>query len=139
MYNLAICEIIHPTLHGSHQYYSGHYIVSWFISHHEFMANQYKPTLNAMKKFYWERTTSPIHPLLRAFWTITSQKKYYQVHIVEGLELMSGEQTAIIKTFWLRIFQRKWRNICKERRDALTKIKYLSYRSSHGRWPMLLL
>ena len=134
MCELAVCEIIHPCLHGNHHYYSGHYLVSWLISHNEFISNQYQNTLDSMKKFYWERSDSPSHPTIRAFWNIISTEKYYQLHIVQGYELDSGEQTAILKTFWLRIFQRKWRNICRDRREALKRIRYLYHREITGTW-----
>ena len=54
----------------------------------------------------------------------------------DSKDIKYGQQTAIIKTFWLRIFQRKWRNICKDRKRALEKIKYLHHREITGSWEM---
>ena len=134
MCELAICEMIHPTIHGN-GFYMGHYMVSWFISLDDFVkTEQYHTTLQLMKDFYWKRETSPPHPLIRAFWNIVSKKKYYQLQIVEGQELLDGQQTAIIKTFWLRIFQRKWRNMCRDRKCAKRKSKYLRHREITGSW-----
>lgn len=38
-----------------------------------------------------------------------------------------GEYVAITKTFWLKIIQRKWKKIYKERCDILKKMKSLVY------------
>jgi hypothetical protein len=38
-----------------------------------------------------------------------------------------GEYVAITKTFWLKIIQRKWKKIYKERCDTLKKMKSLVY------------
>ena len=134
MCELAVCEMIHPKIHGNDEY-MGHYMISWFISLDDFAkTEEYQTTLQLMQDFYWKRETSPPHPFLRAFWNIVANKKYYQLQIVEGRETLDGQQTAIIKTFWLRIFQRKWRNICRDRKHALEKIKYLHHREITGFW-----
>tara|TARA_Y100000389_G_C17150655_1_gene359439 strand:+ start:39 stop:614 length:576 start_codon:yes stop_codon:yes gene_type:complete len=47
--------------------------------------------------------------------------------------------TSIIKTFWIKLIQRKWKNIYKERRRIITariSIKNLHYREIHGKWPI---
>jgi hypothetical protein len=136
MYDLAICEIIHPAIHGGDLH--GHYMLSWFISYDEFMSSHYKTMLESMKKFYHSREDSPPHPFLRRFWSILASNDYYRLHIVEGKQMVNGEHTAILKTFWLRIFQRKWRNICKDRQIAQKKMKHLYYRNIYGKWPSVI-
>ena len=133
--SLAICELIHPRFHGTDIDNSGHYIVTWFISLEQFYSLQYLGIFELLKRKWWERKTSPSHPFIRAFWKIIARPKYFTLQIVEDKELNSGEYVAIMNTLWLRIFQRKWRNICKERKLAQKKIKQLRYRSIHGKWP----
>ena len=135
MYELAICELMHPSLHGTYLDVSGNYLIIWFISYKEFISKAYEKSLKNMKKYYWSRKTSPVHPFIRAYWKILAQDKYYTLDIVDDNELDTGEQVAIIKTHWLRIFQRKWKNICKDKKIAQKKIKYLQYRTIHGKWP----
>ena len=132
--DLAICELIHPHFKGTAIENSGHYLVLWFISYNEFISHKFQKILNDMREYYWTREISPPHPFIRSYWNILAKKKYYTLQIVEGFELSSGENVAILKTCWLRIFQRKCRNILKERKVALQKRKELSYREIHGRW-----
>jgi len=45
---------------------------------------------------------------------------------------------VIIKTFWLRLVQRTWKRIYKERKEIIKKRMQpitLHHRSLHGRWP----
>ena len=135
MYELAICELIHPDIHGTDIPKSGHYLISWFISQEEFRTREYQKILDDMRKFYWDRLTSPPHPYIRRYWKIITNRKYYTLQIIDETSLDTGEQAAIIKTHWLRIFQRKWRNICRDKKKAMQKIKYLLYRRIHGKWP----
>jgi len=133
--NLAICELIHPKIHGTAIESCGHYMIQWFISIDEFQNCITSRMIRLMKQKWWERTTSPPHPFIRAFWRIIAQPQYFTLQIVEDKELYSGETIAIVKTVWLRIFQRKCRNILNERKLAREKIKHLRYRSIHGKWP----
>ena len=46
---------------------------------------------------------------------------------------------VIIKTFWLRLVQRSWKRIYKERTQIIKKRMHpnsLHHRSLHGKWPM---
>ena len=48
------------------------------------------------------------------------------------------EMVAYHKTFWLRIIQRKWKKIYKQRREIIKKrklMKSLNIRSLYGKWP----
>lgn len=64
--------------------------------------------------------------------------KYTQFHkITECIYLENGVCIAIDKTFWLRIIQKKWKKICKERKLCLQKRMLpnsLFYRQIHGKW-----
>ena len=49
------------------------------------------------------------------------------------------ELGVIIKTFWIRLIQRKWKKIFKERQEIICKRmnpRNLHYRSVHGNWPI---
>jgi len=46
-----------------------------------------------------------------------------------------GYTLAIIKTCWLRIFQKKFRNRQKKKRNFIRNINNIHYRELHGKWP----
>ena len=77
------------------------------------------------------------HNTIRNYWKLYN-KITKQPQIIECVELETGQQTAIIKTFWLKIFQRRCKRIFKERREIIKKRSFpyaLNYRRSHGKWP----
>ena len=67
-----------------------------------------------------------------------------KIHIIK-LQILTndndyfGEYSVIIKTFWLRIIQRHWKSIMKERQMIIMKqkdIKSIQYRELHGHFPI---
>ena len=59
------------------------------------------------------------------------------IHIVEVVE-MEEWTTSIIKTFYLKLIQRKWKSIYKKRKQiSLDRLKVCNiiYRERNGRWP----
>jgi hypothetical protein len=61
------------------------------------------------------------HPTIRNYHNIISRKDYIRKEIGQCIVLPTQETIAILKTFWLRIIQRKWKNIFKERQIILKK------------------
>lgn len=50
---------------------------------------------------------------------------------------ITGEYIVLLKTFWLRIVQRTWRRIMRERREIIKKrgsLQNIQYREIHGRY-----
>jgi hypothetical protein len=65
-------------------------------------------------------------------------KIHGRLHIVEKHYLDGDEEVAVLKTVWLRIFQRKWRSIYNRRQTAIKnrmKISSLLHRERTGKWP----
>lgn len=61
-----------------------------------------------------------------------------RLEIAECITLQSLHCIAILKTFWLKIIQRKWKNILRERKIIIKKRCHpnsLRYREINGRWP----
>lgn len=59
------------------------------------------------------------------------------IHIVEIVEIEDWT-TSIIKTFYLKLIQRKWKNIYKKRKQiTLDRLKLcnIMYRERNGQWP----
>jgi hypothetical protein len=61
------------------------------------------------------------HPSIRNYDKIISRKDYIKKEIGQCIVLPTQETIAILKTFWLRIVQRKWKNIFRERQIILKK------------------
>jgi len=78
------------------------------------------------------------HPLIRAYHRIVADPNYIQGHIAECHTLDKGEIVAIIKTHWLRLIQRVWKRVYKERREMEFKRRHpssLTFREIYGKWP----
>ena len=66
-------------------------------------------------------------------WMLTTR-----LEIVECIYLPSQHCIGILKTFWLKLIQRTWKKICKERKLCIQKRCNpisLKYREIHGKWP----
>jgi len=134
---LAVCELIHPHIHGTSMKWNGHFLITWLISKDDFETNSYKEQLDTINyRFYEERGGYPPHPTIRTYWRQVLAKHYHNLQIVQSIQLETGEWVAIMKTCWLRIFQRRWKNILAERKRAREMAaKYVYYRSIHVKWP----
>ena len=114
-YKLAICEIFNPEIHGitdlSSKNISTQFLVHTTIKPYEFYDNSYKDTIKVLKKgyYYYRWAEGPMHPIIRNYEHIIDKNPNLEIVIVKELEGM--EQIAILKTFWLRIFQRYCKKI----------------------------
>lgn len=78
------------------------------------------------------------HPTIRNYYNIICRENYIKPEIGEYIILPTQEAIAILKTFWLRIIQRKWKNVFKERKYVLkcrSQLNSLRIRSITGSWP----
>jgi hypothetical protein len=78
------------------------------------------------------------HPTIRNFRNIISKSDYIKPEIGQYIILPTQEAIAILKTFWLRIIQRKWKKIFTERQrvnSLRNQPFYLHYRQANGKWP----
>jgi len=60
------------------------------------------------------------------------------IHIMKLNILNDGTYCVILKTFWLKIIQRKWKKIYKQRIEVIQqrmRIHSLKYREINGKWP----
>lgn len=78
------------------------------------------------------------HPTIRNYHNIISNPDYIKPEIGEYIILPTQEAVAILKTFWLRIIQKKWKKVVQERKNIIRQRYHLSnlkIREIHGRWP----
>jgi hypothetical protein len=61
------------------------------------------------------------HPIIRNYSNIVSKENYLKPEIAQCIILPTQETIAILKTFWIRIIQRKWKKVFKLRQDNIKK------------------
>ena len=73
--------------------------------------------------------------------TIRYYKKIFHkmsLDILETKKLVSGEIVCVKKTIWIKIIQKRWKQIFKQRVEIIKKrcsIKSIRYREINGYWP----
>ena len=135
-YKLAICELYHPYFHGylndennrTKKYIYNSYLVASYIEQEEQFDNDLYPTNNSGPWGLSRHRSCPQsnHPYIRNYTNIV---KTYSVEIVQPIHLNTGHAICIPKTFWLKIFQRKYKKYYKN----------LQKRISHAKNPKLLM
>ena len=79
-----------------------------------------------------------IHPTIRNYHNIILKPNYIKPEIGEYIILPTQEAVAILKTFWLRIIQKKWKKVFQERKNIIRQrcnLSNLSIREIRGIWP----
>jgi len=70
----------------------------------------------------------PYHKLLHYLWLHSIIRvKQPKIDILKLYISPDGVYTVVIKTFWLRVFQRRWKRIFRESQEKLMKRKSLNY------------
>ena len=78
------------------------------------------------------------HPTIRNYHNIISRQNYIKPEIGTYIILPTQEAIAILKTFWLRIIQRKWKKVFQERKNMIRNrlgLYSLYMRQITGNWP----
>ena len=79
-----------------------------------------------------------IMPFGDSFLTISLFGFYDTLDLAECIYLNTGECVAIKKTLWIKLIQRTWKKVVKERKDIFKKrclLSSLKYREIYGKWP----
>ena len=136
-YKLAICEVFHPVLHGQDENSSPaihtHFLVYTLIDLPNFYDLIYLWEEQHLKAIHGRLKN---HPTIRNYRKV--QKKYIRLEIIQADVLTGQEEVAYLKTFWLRIVQRRWKKIYKDRQTLIQQrstFKALQERQRTGKWP----
>ena len=148
MYYIAICEIFNPRIHGKDENSSigieNHFIVSETFELAEFYDNSYQDTITALKADYKRvakknsKSLKQSHPTIRNYNKIIQANNFIKIDIVVISELPGNESVGYIKTFWIKLIQRRWKKIYKQRQDVLKQRmlpKSIREREITGKWP----
>lgn len=127
-YKLAICHLFHPLLHGyndnSYKNIEGHYLVFWEIDDiDEYFDDVYNREIDDLKAFYDDIILdNHPHPIIRNYLNLIKKENYVKFDIVEMKTLDTLEEIGFIKTFWLKLLQRKWKSIFKKRKEEIKRL-----------------
>jgi len=137
-YNIVLCELFNNKLHGStNSDVSKHYLL-----------------INSMKKLdldFIDSWRAPLnqdyidrqqqitpHKFIRNYKNMITQPNYIKPEIGEIIYLPTGHAVCIIKTMWLRVIQRAWKRLFKERKQVIQmrcRVQSLKHREITGWWP----
>ena len=167
-WHLMLCELHLPTMHGktnnSDPNIETHYLIHDLYNPTELYDTNYSSdssdsdsdsndennsynrihnAINYLKQKYLYITYEfdPIfhnHPIIRNYYNIVSNPNYIQPEIGQYIILPTLEAVAVLKTFWIRIVQRKWKKVFKQQRHIIKercKIHSLQFRQTTGHWP----
>jgi hypothetical protein len=142
--DLVICELYNPVIH-CYDYTNN--ITDWenicmhWLNIKTFSKNSSK---NKIKKFIklvknsYKQYNLLNHPYIQNYNNIILNKNYLQLHLAKNIVLDTGETICIIKTYWIRIIQRTWKRIYKERQLIIQQRKNplsILYFQQNGKWP----
>lgn len=150
MLTLSYVQPYHTSLHGTNNNLdlNNRFLNIYSLTRHEFFdINEF----NQLNNFIGEQTielynnnknnTNMQHVSIRNYWKIYKQISK-QLQIVETNTLETGEEISIIKTFWIKLIQRKWKKIYqmrkKEREHVINRRKNplsIFHLKRYGVWP----
>jgi hypothetical protein len=144
-YKLAICEVFHPVFHGQDESSSPgihtNFLVYTLIDLDDFKSGAYLFELEHLQCYSNTALQlingSAEHPSIRNYPKVS--RKYMRLEIVQADVLIGGEEVAYLKTFWLRLVQRRWKKIYQARKAILKKRsqpRALQERQRTGKWPI---
>ena len=142
---LAICEVFHPVFHGIDENSSpginSQFLVYTLIDLAEFYSGEYLYEANSLLRYRHAITllhsSNNEHPNIRNYQKVAT--KYMRLEIIQADVLAGGEEVAYLKTFWLRLVQRRWKKIYQARKEILKKRSEpwaLQERQRTGIWPI---
>ena len=97
-----------------------------------------KSDIQVLKRIYSLPIQHYSTSTIRNYRHIISRPNYIQPEIGQYIVLPTQEAIAILKTFWIRIIQKKWKKVFQERKrvlDARTNLSSIYYRQINGKWP----
>tara|TARA_B100000519_G_C14117588_1_gene378847 strand:- start:388 stop:858 length:471 start_codon:yes stop_codon:yes gene_type:complete len=146
-YSLCIIEPYFSVFHGPWERrnlpskYNGTFICQHIIELFDFYHEQedLQELIYHMENWirFAQQNYSINHPIIENFWKLHNKKYFCQLNIAKTYETETGELMCILKTFWIRIFQRKFRNYIAKKKKIILMRKnptQLFFRKINGRW-----
>jgi len=154
-FKLALVEPYLPLKHGilDKKYDSmyGKYLIIDQIGLKEFYENIQEVSMDSkiiqkmygkyLEKLHYETNITQAHPFIKNYEKIMTNPKQFQLQLIQPITVSIGPNewdkysTAIIKTHWIRLIQRRWRETLKKRIQVKKNIENLQFKEIHGSWP----
>ena len=140
-YSLGLCELHCAVIHGDEDL--PHYLVIDTFKElildieEDNESESIGQIMEMCRESYDDFTfnTNP-HTIVRNYLSIIETENYIKPEIMECIQLDSGHLVAILKTFWIRIIQRTWKKVFKQRKEMIQRWKHLdhlNYVRLHGK------
>lgn len=143
---VVICELFNEKIHGvdenSSKDIEGHYLVIDKIQPQELKTDRELYRFIKQRNLWYKRIPDSMlnHIVIRNYKDIVRSKRQLCPEIAKCIDLPGNECVAILKTFWIRIIQRTWKKIYKERQYVIKKrlqVQSLTHREKAGCWPIV--
>lgn len=145
-FHIGICELYNEHIHGrtkdSNENIDAHYVVTNIIKRSKFMNNGYlnnitniKNNLNTITNL--NNINKNLNKIIINYDNIIKNTNYIKLDIFSIHILDTKECIAVIKTHFIRLIQKHWKNVLKERKRKIQECKMfknLLYREVHGNW-----
>ena len=142
-YNIILCELYNTELHGetNDELLKTSYLVYCRFKKLDMeYIEDYVDDFNAYYLSLINNNSKCVtaHSVFRNYKNIILKQPYIKTEISQCVYLENLECVAILKTFWIKLIQRTWKNILQKRNYILKKranIISLKHREVTGRWP----
>jgi hypothetical protein len=137
---IVICQLYNSKKHGNPDANSE--VEYHFIAEARFKSldirviNYFIHSYHQMNMNHIDKITP--HNIFKNYKNIVLRCDNIKPEIAECLYLSGGECVSIIKTFWIKIIQRTWKNIISERKKIIKlrcNLKSIKHREINGKWP----
>jgi hypothetical protein len=139
-YNIILCELYNSKIHGfvekNKEQNIGYLVCCRFKN---LDTELIEDIASELRDAYFIRNNNSNHTIYKNYRNIISRPDYFKPEIAQCVYLESLHCVAILKTFWIRIIQRKWKKICAERNRVLKErcsLKSIKFREINGKWPI---
>jgi hypothetical protein len=136
-FNISVCELYNETIHGDAN--------NLDVLYHYLVYERYKKLdieyINGTTNFVKNQHTELLnenHNIFRNYREIIQNDNYIKPELTECFYLETGHCIAIVKTHWIKLIQRTWKNILKKRENINKKRSHpisLFQREITGKWP----
>jgi hypothetical protein len=137
-FNIVLCELYNTNIHGDCMEDST-------VKKHYITINRYKKlemnVINDIAEFMnleYFYLLNQSSDTFANYLNIIRQDNYIKPEIAECIYLPTGHCVSILKTIWIKLIQRTWKKIYKQRKIIMSKrmsINSLRYREVNGVWP----
>lgn len=106
------------------------------LCHHYVCNDRHSYVPMSMHLVYMRFKTTHYGRMYKLFKSMYSFAPKLKLELAECVYLPSGHCCAILKTFWIRIIQRKWKKVYRQRRQAILHWNKIRDREVFARGPM---